>query len=806
VRRIGSEQISQMLDSNRWLAGVLRGERSAGEAVSIDGYADNPTALLYAHVNYAVAAAIFGDPVGLTYHTAAAMPLLPAVPGQYPIALARLLRGLALAGQARDADSGERAALLSELDEVTQWLATRAADSPDNFLHLLRLLEAERARALGDFRAAALAFDTARREAAQRQRPWHRALITERAARFYLAHGLEHAGYNLLTQARQDYFAWGATAKVAQLDWAYPTLRPQPDATSGRGADQPDDLLARRSTVTTGTIDLLGILSASQALSSETSVEGLHARVVDVLSEMTGATGIHLLLWNDDRQDWVLPARVGDAVPVNTPGRERAVPMSVLRYAERLREPLVVSDATADDRFARDPYFTDVDCCALLALPILNRGTLQALLLLENRLIRGAFTAERLDAVKLIAGQLAISYDHAHLYAQFRRIADEQAALRRVATLVAEGGSPTAVFDAVAAEMERLVDADRVTLGRYEPGEQVTVVADRRGPEAYGIQPGMRISHEGENVTTIVRRTERPARIDYAKTVRGVIADVTRGRGTRVAVGAPIVVECRLWGVISAAWSGEELPPAGIEDRMALCAQLLGTAIANADSRAQLTASRARLLAAGDEARRKVARDLHDGAQQQLVLTVMTLLAAREALAENDGTADTLIGDALEQVEQATVEVRELAHGMLPGVLTGGGLKAAVNAVARRLDLPVQVDVPAGRFAPGIEASAYFIVAEALTNVVKHADATRAEVRAAVADGTLRVEVRDDGVGGADPGGHGLVGIGDRAIALGGRLDIQSPPGGGTLVAATLPLAHAPPSTDTGWSDLPDYS
>jgi signal transduction histidine kinase len=172
-----------------------------------------------------------------------------------------------------------------------------------------------------------------------------------------------------------------------------------------------------------------------------------------------------------------------------------------------------------------------------------------------------------------------------------------------------------------------------------------------------------------------------------------------------------------------------------------------------------------------------VAGDLHDGAQQRLVLTVMTLLAAREALGENDGTADTLIGDALKQVEQANVEVRELAHRMLPGVLTSGGLKAAVNAVVRRLDLPVQVDVPAGRFAPGIEASAYFIVAEALTNAVKHAGATRAEVRAAVADGTLRVEVRDDGIGGANPGGHGLVGIGDRAIALGGRLDIQSSPG-----------------------------
>ena len=168
-------------------------------------------------------------------------------------------------------------------------------------------------------------------------------------------------------------------------------------------------------------------------------------------------------------------------------------------------------------------------------------------------------------------------------------------------------------------------------------------------------------------------------------------------------------------------------------------------------------------------------------------------MAAQEALAENDATADTFIGDALEQVQKANVEVRELAHGILPGILTSGGLKAAVKAMVRRLDLAVQVDVPADRFAPGIEASAYFIVAEALTNVVKHAQATRAEVTASVADGTLRVEVRDDGIGGADPGGHGLVGIADRATALGGRLNIESPPGNGTLIAATLPLAHASP-------------
>ena len=317
---------------------------------------------------------------------------------------------------------------------MTRWLAARAADAPDNFLHLLRLVEAERAWAVGDFRAAVLAFDAARREAARRQRPWHRALIAERAARFYLAHGLEHTGYELLAQARQHYLAWGATAKVDQLDWAYPALQTPADVTAGDGG-----LPHGRATVTTGMIDLLGIVSASQALSSETDIDGLHARVAQVLGAMTGATGVHLLLWDDDRQDWLLPAPAGDAgtVPVSGTGHERAVPMSVLRYVQRTREPLVVDDAARDDRFARDPYFADVDCCSLLAVPILSRGALQAVLVLENRLIRGAFTAERLDAVKLIAGQLAVSLDNAQLYAEFRQIADDQAALRRVATLVA---------------------------------------------------------------------------------------------------------------------------------------------------------------------------------------------------------------------------------------------------------------------------------------------------------------------------------------------------------------------------------
>jgi hypothetical protein len=203
--------------------------------------------------------------------------------------VACVLRGLALAGQARGADDDERRDLLAELDEVTRWLAGRAADAPGNFLHLLRLLEAERAWAAGDFRAAELAFDAARREAAPRQRPWHRALIGEHAARFLLARGLEHAGHELLANARQEYLAWGATAEVAQLDWAYPGLRPPADPIVGHDAGRPGDLPHLRSAITAGTIDLLGIVSASQALSAETSIGRLHARVVQVLSAMTGA-------------------------------------------------------------------------------------------------------------------------------------------------------------------------------------------------------------------------------------------------------------------------------------------------------------------------------------------------------------------------------------------------------------------------------------------------------------------------------------------------------------------------------------
>jgi signal transduction histidine kinase len=222
---------------------------------------------------------------------------------------------------------------------------------------------------------------------------------------------------------------------------------------------------------------------------------------------------------------------------------------------------------------------------------------------------------------------------------------------------------------------------------------------------------------------------------------------------------------------------------------MAQFAQLLGTAIANADSRDQLIASRTRLLTAGDEARRRIVRDLHDGAQQRLVHTVITLELAQRAMRQGDEQAESLVAEAFEYAQHANKDLRELARGLLPTDLTRGGLRDAVDAVVERLVLPVTVDVAPERLPAEIEANAYFIVTEALTNIVKHAGAASAVVKAGVEDGALHLEVRDDGVGGADPEGHGLLGLRDRATALGGRLHVESPAGGGTLLAATLPLS-----------------
>jgi signal transduction histidine kinase len=222
---------------------------------------------------------------------------------------------------------------------------------------------------------------------------------------------------------------------------------------------------------------------------------------------------------------------------------------------------------------------------------------------------------------------------------------------------------------------------------------------------------------------------------------------------------------------------------------MAHFTELVGIVIANAESRAELTASRARVVAAGDEARRRIQRDLHDGAQQRLVSTVLTLKLAKEELGGTTGPAAELVEEALTNAEEANAELRELAHGILPAALSRGGLRTGIEALVSRLRLPVSLDVSVGRLPPALEATAYFIVAEALTNTVKHAGASSAAVTSAVDGGVLRLEVRDDGVGGARiDRSSGLLGLYDRAAAVNGELRVDSPPGRGTVVVAALPV------------------
>jgi signal transduction histidine kinase len=373
--------------------------------------------------------------------------------------------------------------------------------------------------------------------------------------------------------------------------------------------------------------------------------------------------------------------------------------------------------------------------------------------------------------------------------AEVERLAEEQAALRRVATLVAEGAPPAAVFDAVAAEMQGLLDADHVVVCRYEPDAELTVLA-HRGSSAQQVPPGVRMSHEGDSVEGAVRRAERSVRMESYEGARGVIAEHARAAGVRVAVGAPIVVDGRVWGVASAGWNWEQPPPADTEQRMAQFAQLLDTATANADSRAELIASRARLVTASDEARRRFERDLHDGIQQRLVSLALELHGAEA----NAPTDDTKLVAQLAQVRQgltgALDDLRELSRGIHPAILSEGGLVRALKALARRSAVPVELHLSvAERLADHLEVGAYYVVSESLTNAAKHARASHVEVNAQVHDGSLELTISDDGVGGADPArGSGLTGLADRVAALGGTIAITSPPGKGTSLRVELPV------------------
>jgi signal transduction histidine kinase len=384
---------------------------------------------------------------------------------------------------------------------------------------------------------------------------------------------------------------------------------------------------------------------------------------------------------------------------------------------------------------------------------------------------------------------VATAISNAQAREELRQMVEEQAALRRVATLVAQGAAPSAVFDAVAAEMKGLLGADHVAVCRYESGAALTVLASR-GSSAQMVPPGTRMSHEGDSVEAAVRHAERSVRTESYEGARGVIAEHARAAGLQVTVGVPIVMDGRLWGVVSAGWNGNQSPPADTEQRMAQFAQLLDTAIANADSRAELIASRARLVTASDQARRRFERDLHDGVQQRLVSLALELYAAEAIAPREDGEFVAQLTQVRQGLGEALDDLRELSRGIHPAILSQGGLAPALRALARRSAVPVALSFSVDeRLADQVEVGAYYVVSEALTNAAKHAKASSVEVIADVDDGMLRLMVGDDGVGGADPTrGSGLIGLADRVAALGGTIAITSRAGRGTRLDVELPL------------------
>jgi signal transduction histidine kinase len=384
---------------------------------------------------------------------------------------------------------------------------------------------------------------------------------------------------------------------------------------------------------------------------------------------------------------------------------------------------------------------------------------------------------------------VAAAVENAEARAELRRVADEQAVLRRVATLVARGVAPEPVFAAVAAEVGQLTDADAAGILRFDADGMATLVALWGLSDDDGLGVGARWKPEPPTPTGAVLATGHSARYDADSAALEDQPALLRDRQIRSAVASPITVEGRRWGAISVASRDRPFPP-NTEPRMVEFTEIVALAIANAESWVQLAASRARVVAAGDRTRRQIERDLHDGAQQRLVSLALELRLAQDAVPEELPALRAGIGRAAEGLTEVQEELREISRGIHPATLSEGGLGPALRTLARRSAIPVELDVDTGsRYPPSVEVAAYYVVSEALTNTAKHAGPTPAEVVVQERDGTLRVRVSDEGVGGAEPRrGSGLIGLRDRVEAVGGSIDVISPAGQGTMIHVSLPL------------------
>jgi signal transduction histidine kinase len=370
------------------------------------------------------------------------------------------------------------------------------------------------------------------------------------------------------------------------------------------------------------------------------------------------------------------------------------------------------------------------------------------------------------------------------------RLVEEQAALRRVATLVAHAEPPATVFSAVSREVGQVLGADLTRMLRYEPDEATTVMGVWGGPEEL-LPLDTCWAIVGNNIPSMVLHKCAPARMDCFATAVSPLCVYLRQRGVLSGVGTPITVNGRCWGVMTAFSTCDRLLPPDAETRIRAFTDLVAAAIVNAHTRADLIASRARILTAADEARRRIERDLHDGTQQRLVSLAVELRSLERGMPADSATRARM-AKLSEDLSEALDDLRETARGIHPGSITKVGLVSAIKGLASKSVVPVTFDTHIEtRLPDSVAIAAYYVVAESLTNAAKHSQATRVNVEANVDDGRLVLRVRDDGRGGADPScGSGLAGLADRVEALHGVLDLVSPPGKGTRLQVQLPITE----------------
>ncbi|HWX95343.1 MAG TPA: GAF domain-containing protein, partial [Solirubrobacteraceae bacterium] len=371
---------------------------------------------------------------------------------------------------------------------------------------------------------------------------------------------------------------------------------------------------------------------------------------------------------------------------------------------------------------------------------------------------------------------------------RFELIANEQASLRRVATLVARHATPEELFAVVAEEVAHVLDVQFTSVIRYDAHGTATQVGV--WGEAMPLTVGASWPLEETVAAAVIWRTRQPTTVDVAS-FDGAVATALLSNGLRFATGVPIVVEGRLWGAMLALESDREALPAGVVDRLQSFTELVATAVANATARSELVAAQRRVIEAADAARERLTRDIHDGAQQQLVNSLINLQLAQQKWSSNPRRAREVLEIAVTEAEGGIEALRDLAAGIHPAILSDLGLAAALDELAARLPIPVLVDVADLELPASLRASVYFFCSEALTNVIKHAAASSASVSITPRDGLLTVAVHDNGVGGAElgSGGSGLVGLNDRIAALEGTLELSSHrQGAGTTLTARIPL------------------